>query len=240
MMKVFEDAVRDTKSVPSKEKEHWISSIQAGDQDPVIALLFPRLHYLTHLLITLRDQEDLFMRKALHRIAKDPRSLFLSRLRKVSISGTFESIHRLELVTVCAALPSLILLGVGRLLEELPDCARSAIEIAPSSSSVRGLDIDHCCLSANALFNLIRSAKSLRSLKYTCSGRATHKSFAWVRAAVLQYASTSIEELTLRRSHYDPDWSKAEFSFKSYRNLRVLTIDYALVMGDKFHATDRW
>lgn len=41
MVKVFEDAVRDTKSIPSKEKEHWISSVQAGDQDPVIALIFP-------------------------------------------------------------------------------------------------------------------------------------------------------------------------------------------------------
>lgn len=30
-----------------------------------------------------------------------------------------------------------------------------------------------------------------------------------------------------------------ECSFKSHRNLRVLTIDYALLMGDKFHATDK-
>ena len=241
LMRVFQAAVKDSESIPAEEKEHWISKIKAGDQNPVIALLFPRLHYLTSLVIILDDREDLFMLKALRSIAKNPHSPSLSRLREVEIHGTNAPTHRLELATACAALPSVISLEAHRLVEGPLDSPDSTYEPAPQSSSVRDLKIIGCRFSPNTLFKLIRSAKSLRSLTYTywCPYDGTHLSFAWVRAALLQFASTSLEELTLRRSHSSPEGERMECSFKSYRNLRVLNIDYGLLMGDKFRTTNK-
>ncbi|KAL9072309.1 MAG: hypothetical protein Q9161_003628 [Pseudevernia consocians] len=239
MMTAFEEAVKDSRSIPFEEKEHWISKVKAGNQNPVIALLFSRLHHVTYLKVVLDSMEDIFMFKILQRIVKDPRSPSLSRLREVEILGNFFPTHTSGLITACAALPSVVSLIAHQLVEGPPDTAKSPYEPVSRSSSVRDLEISDCRFSADTLFNLIRSTKSLRSFTYTYTGEGTHPSFSWVRAALLQFARTSLEELTLLRSHSDPDWYKMECSFKSYSNLRVLTIDYGLLMADKFQATNK-
>lgn len=239
MMRAFEEAVNNNKAIPSDEKELWVSKLQAGDQNPVVALLFPLLHYLTRLVIVLNDREDFFMLKALQRIAKDPSSTSLSRLREVEISGTTTPTHRLEMAAACAVLPSIISLEAHRLVEGPLDSAGPTFGLAPHSSSVQNLTINDCRSSPNTLFNLIRSVKSLRSLRYTYSGKGTHPSFTWVRAALLPFVSTSLEELTMHRCHSSPDWDRMECSFRSYCSLRVLTIDYGLLMGDKYDTTNK-
>lgn len=216
-----------------------MSKINAGDQNPAIALLLPQLHHVNYLVINLDEREDFFIRKALQHIVRDPRSPSLSRLIEVEIFGSSEPTHREEMATACAALPAIITLRVHGLVEGPPEPAESRLTLAPHSSSIQDLTLHDCDFSANALFNLIRSAKSLRSLTYSYSSDGTHRSFAWVRAALLQYASMTLEELTLHRSHYTPDWKRTGCSFKSYRKLRVLTIDYTLLMGAEFQTTDK-
>lgn len=235
----IEKAVEDNKSIPSEEKESWLSKLRAHDEDPVIALLLPRLHYLTFLAIVLLGREDFFILKALQSIARDPNSLSLSRLREVKIFGTTAPSHRLDLAIACAALPSLITLKAHRLVEGPLDSAEHAFELTPRSSTVQDLTIYDCRYSADMLFKLIRSAKSLRSLTHTYIGEATRLPFVWTHAALLQFASTSLEELTLRQPLLRPDLDRPECSFKSCQKLLILTIDYALLMGHKMRATNQ-
>lgn len=42
-MGVFKEAVKNTDSIPFEEKEGWILQIEAGDENPPLALLLPRL-----------------------------------------------------------------------------------------------------------------------------------------------------------------------------------------------------
>ena len=85
-MGVFEQLIRDTMST-SEERDRWVADMKAGDESPAIALLFPRLHHLSSLVIVLDNREDRFILQTLQRIAKTPHSSSLSRLRKVGIHG---------------------------------------------------------------------------------------------------------------------------------------------------------
>ncbi len=112
------------------------------------------------------------------------------------------------------------------------------------SSKVEVLTLEGCTISSPALFNLVRCTKSLRSFTYSqldysdsLNSDDANFSITWVCEA-LQYASTSLQELTLRRSHFSPN-SRNACSFTRYRNLRVLRIDFALLMGGQYHATDK-
>ena len=105
-MEAFENAVRNSESIPCEEKEHWISRLNAGDENLVLALLLPRLHYLTSIKIAIKDMDDEFLLPTLKRLAKEPRSSSLSRLLEVEIEGTIRITHPLGLLAIFAALPS--------------------------------------------------------------------------------------------------------------------------------------
>ena len=242
LMKAFEEAVNSARSIPTEEKSHWISKIKAGDETPIIALLLVRLDYITTLFILLDDREDLFIFKTLERIAKNPRLLSLSRLRDLTIFGNLSNLtpgHRFESIAACAALPSVVSLEARRVVEEPLESAEPSLELAIRSSSVRNLEIFECSFSAQTIFSLIRSAKSLHSFSYDYDSVGNPVSCAWVRAALLRYASRSLEELTLRCSELHLYRFREECSFRSYCNLRVLTIDYGLLMGNKYNETNR-
>ncbi|CAF9938624.1 hypothetical protein IMSHALPRED_001027 [Imshaugia aleurites] len=239
LMKAFEGAVNSARFIPTEEKGHWISKIKAGDENPVIALLFSRLDYMTSLLIVLKNQQDHFILKTLQRIAKNPLWSSLSRLCNLKIFGNLLPSHRFRSIAACAALPSIVSLEARELVEEPLDSAEPSLELKPHLSSVRNLKIRDCRFSAQTIFSLIRSAKSLQSFTYTYYREGSSISCAWVRAALLRYASRSLEELTLHDSRFLPDWDGTGCSFRSYCNLRVLTIDYGLLMGNKYYETNK-
>ena len=111
-MRAFEDDINDTKSITSEEKNHWIYHLRAGDENPVIALLFLRLHHLTSLVIALSHLGDPFMLQTLQRITRNPHSLSLSRLRHVQIRRICgigcHSPYDVQYLLACMALPSVV------------------------------------------------------------------------------------------------------------------------------------
>ena len=238
MMRGLTEAVEGSNLIPAEEKEFWSSETNNGNENPIIALLLPRLHYLTRLVIVFKYCEDLFILGTLHRITKDQNSPSLARLRTVEIVGTNHPIDSINFAIVCAALPSIISLSAEGLVEGPIDPAGPGYELAPRSSSVQNIRINDCILSQDILFNLIGSAKSLRSFAYISTRPDTYPPIAWALAALLQYASTSLEELTLHCPVVDQIW-RTECSFRSYLSLRVLTIDYRLLMGRLYLARNK-
>ncbi len=243
-MKAFENAVKKSESIPSEAKEHWISRLNDGDENPVLALLLPRLHYLTSLKIAIKDMEDEFLIPTVKRLVKEPRSSSLSRLLEVEIEGTIGFSHPLYLLAFFAALPSVTSLKGCELIDDSRTLDEVEFPLAEGSSKVENLFLDGCTVSCPALFNLVRCTKPLRSftysqLDYSSSLNSDDADFSieWVCAA-FQYASTSLQDLALRRSHFLPS-SRDACSFKCYRNLRVLSIDFALLMGDQYYATTK-
>lgn len=240
-MEAFKEAVKNTDSIPFEEKEQWVSQIEAGDENPVLALLLPRLHYLTSMKISLRSMVDEFMFQTVERVVKDPRSPSLSRLQQVEISGANLPMHSLGLLTVFAGLPSVISLKACGLDADGSSWDRD-FSLIPQSSNLRDLTLEHCTFSCSAMFNLIKSAKSLRSFTYSLPEdrrNNTTSSFIQARAALLQDAWVSLEELSLRQPYFNPaPTNRTECSFKSWQKLRVLTINYAYLMSNKIRTTD--
>lgn len=242
-MKAFKEAVKNSDAIPFEEKERWISQIEAGNEGPILALLLPRLHYLTSIKISLSlfgSIMDDCIFSAVERVVKDPRSSSLSRLQQVEISGAHLPKHNLGLLTLFAGLPSVTSLKACNL--HVDDSSWDRNSLIERSSNFRDLTLKGCIFSCSALSDLIKSAKSLRCFTYSCpENLRVHNpsSSTWARAALLQYASSLLEELSLSESYRYPNDNRTECSFKSYQNLRVLTIDYAYLMGDMIHTTDK-
>ena len=243
-MQAFKTAVQKTDSIPIGDKERWISRIECGDENPVLGLLLSKLHYLTSINISLTSMEDRFLFQILEGAIKEPGSPSFSRLLEVEISGISLEMHNLCLLTIFAALPSVTSLKARRLFGE-DWHHHKAFSLTPHSSNLRDLDLEGCNISCSAFFNLIKSAKSLRSFTYSypeysdrCYRSETPPAFTWACAALFEYTSTSLEELTLCGYQFIPNPKTSECSFRSYQILRVLTIDYALLMGNKILATN--
>ena len=239
-MEVFEKAVRSTDSIPSTEKQRWIDQIY--NLETVVALLLPRLTFLTNITILIIFDIDDFLLPTLRRIAKDPHSPSLCSLREVEILGLPEL--QLSLATAFAALPSVVSLKSSGLRG---DGDQVGCLLAAGCSNLQSIKLDaDWTLPCAALTNLIKSTRSLRSFsygQYSLGGHplegsdVTSFTFTWLRAALFQYASISLEELSLRSYYLDYEHRK-ERSFKNFQRLRVLDIDLAILIGTKIRALD--
>lgn len=243
-MRAFQKHVQDTRSIPSTEKESWISEMKAGNEGPFIALVFLQLDHLTSLVIVTGLREDFFISETLQRIAKEHNSPSLSRLRTVRIICKTPCHSGVQYLTAFAALPSVVSLSACEVHDMLLnggslDTAEQKFEVASQSSNIQDLDIHVSFLSDDTLFKLVRSAKSLRSFSYTFTFWGTRPFPARLCEILHLLASTSLEELKLYCYSFEPILVPLEFDFKLYRNLRVLTIDYRLLTSDQSLATDK-
>ena len=190
-MRAFEQCIKNTKCIKSVEKDRWIRYTRAGDETPLFALMFLRLHHLTSLVIAVTDLEDPFMLQTLQQIAKDPHSLSLSRLRHVEIrrprrSRSLSRAQDVQYLLACAALPSIVSVEGYDLYEPLfigvreepsndeessgvlcdPKSAQGAFELGSQTSRLQHLKVQGCMILRDTLGPLIRSARSLRSFTY--------------------------------------------------------------------------
>ena len=218
-MKAFEKGVKDTNSIPSADKEDWISKIHAGDEDPLISLLVMQLHCLTNIKMELGNNISVLF-ETMKSIVKDPRSLSLSQLRNVEIYGNRPN-HHMGLAVCFAALPSVVSLTARGLNEQALGSKDNSFNLSPHSSSVRDLTLDRCTFSIETMSILIASIRSLRSFR--CDNYRTEydPSFANMLTILQQHASSSLEEVSILS---DSEGS----NFGSYTKLRVLTISYGL------------
>ena len=243
--RTIEQSVQETASIPSPEKEHWISEMKTGNEDPFVALLLLRLDSITRLVIVTRFLDDFFISRTLERIAKDHSSQSLSRLRTVQILCMTPSRYTMQYLNAFAALPSVVSLSAYNISETLGangslDPLAPRFEVARRSSSLQNLDFETCTLSGDTLYRLIGSAKSLRSFSYTNIHPWTRPYLTRVFETLHWLASTSLERLEIRCALFHPViLSPVELNFKVFRSLRVLTIDYGLLTSYQFSATDK-
>lgn len=238
MLSAFAAAVKSTKLIPCEEKEDWISKIKRGNENPVIALLLTRLHCLSSISIDLNLLPDDFILKTVKRIVKAPGLVSLAQLRKVEINGGVCTHRKWRLATAFAALPSVVSLTACCLAEESRGSAEPSFDVAPLSSAVQDLNIDRCRVSEDAVLNIIASTRSLRSFRYCRPRASTHPFLAWICGALVQHASTSLENLTLCCSKVNESLDNFECGFQSYTKLRTLTIDLGLYLGDEIRTAD--
>ena len=242
--RTIEQSVQDTASIPSPEKEHWISEMKAGNEDPFIALLFLRLDSITSLVIVTRFLDDFFISRTLERIAEDHSSQSLSRLRTVRILCMTPSRYTMEYLNAFAALPSVVSLSAYNISETLRadgslDPAAPRLEVARRSSSLQNLEFETCTLWGDTLYTLIGSAKSLRSFSYTNIHPRTRPHLTKVFELLHWLASTSLERLEIRCALHPVFLSPEELNFMVFHNLRVLTIDYGLLTSYQSSARDK-
>ena len=190
-MRAFEQCIEHTKCIKSVEKDRWIRYIRDGDETPVFALIFLRLHHLISLVIAVSGLEDPFMLQTLQQIAKNPHSLSLSRLRHVEIrrprpSLSLSRAQDVQYLLACAALPSIVSVEGYELYESSsmdlheeqsnneessgalfdPKSEQDAFELVSQTSSLQHLKFQGCVIRRDTLGKLIRSARSLRSFTY--------------------------------------------------------------------------
>ena len=166
-MEVFQNAIRMSGLIPLEEKIRWESQINAGNENPVLALLLPQLRYLTSIRLSTEHVTDEFLFRTLERVVKQPRSSALSQLKEVEIRGQNSP---LCLLTVFAALPSVTSLKASGLYEECRTYDEVTFPLIGRSSNLQEITLERCNISYPALFNLIISAKSLRSLTFIPPG----------------------------------------------------------------------
>ena len=237
-LRAFAEAVGNTKSIHCEEKEDWISKIKVGNENPIIALLLTRLHCLNSIRIDLDVSPESFIFKIVKGFVEAPGSLSLSQLREAEINGGLDVHHYWRLARAFVALPSVVSLTACCLVEESPGSAEPSFDVAPQSSAVQDLNIDRCRVSENAILDLVRSTRSLRSFEYCRCRASTYPSFAWICGALFQHTSTSLERLSLRCSNVNESLDNIKCGFQSYTKLRILTIDLDLYLGDTIRTAD--
>lgn len=234
-MKAFEKAVKDTDYIPSADKEGWISKVHAGDEDPLLSLLFTQLHCLTSVKLIM-DNERSVLFEILKGIVEDPRSLSLSQLQHVAIYGNSPNQH-LELAVCFAALPSVISLTARHINERASVSEAIIFDLPPHSSNVRELNLDHCESSIATASILIAATKSLRSFQCDSYTMAHDPLFANMLTTLQQHASSSLEELSIRCSE-DVVFDSQGRILGNYMHLRLLTIKYVTTVHCRPLTTD--
>ena len=234
-MKVFEKAVKDIDSIPSADKEGWISTIRAGDKDPFMSLLVSQLICLTSIKLEL-DNEHSHLFEILKGIVEDPRSLCLSQLQNVEIHGRGLNQH-MELAVCFAALPSVVSLMARNLYERASGYKAVSFDLPPHSSNIRELNLNRCKCSIATMSTLIAGINSMRSFQCRCYEMAFDPLFANMLTTLQQHASSSLEELSILCSEDIIFDSKRSF-FGKYTHLRLLTIKYATIADCKPPTTD--
>ena len=225
-MEGFEKAVNDMDSIPSADKERWISRIHAGDEDTLMSLLFSQLHCLTSIKLEL-DNDRSFLFEILKGIVEDPRSLCLSQLRNVEISGNGGLNQHMGLALCFAALPSVVSLTARKLRERPLGPRTMSFDLPPHSSNIRELNLDECKSSIATMSILIAGIKSLRSFQCHCFQMAFDRLFANMLTTLQQHASSSLEELSIHCSEAVIFYSKGSV-LGEYTHLRLLTIKYVV------------
>ena len=268
-MRKFEQCIENTNSIKPVERDRWIRYIRAGDETPLFALIFLRLHHLISLVITVSGLEDPFMLQTLQQIAKNPHSISLSRLRHVEIrrprpSLSLSRAQDVQYLLACVALPSIVSVEGYELYESLPmdfheepsndeessgvlfdpKSGQDAFELVSKTSSLQHLKVQGCVIRRGTLGKLIRSARSLRSFTYAQVRRHRQDiepSHTWVCEVLLESASTTLNKLVL---DYSPRphygyYYETGLDFSNFIHLRTLIIDHSSLVGWNFQAVDK-
>ena len=200
LMALFIDAIGKTSFVPLNQVSRWTTSIMAGYEDPILALLSLLLPNLT--TITLMDEGyhgELFQ-ETIQRIAEAEKMMFLTRLVTVNIVFTSnKNCMDLDWLKKFAALPLVQSIHVSQMgTIEVEDFIDDTQYFKPGSYNITELTFTNSGLRPKFLFQFLESIKGLKRFSYVHPDEifCRFEPF-WIRVALLANAKHTLESLKI-------------------------------------------
>ena len=202
VMALFIETIRQSSFVPRTETSRWITSVEAGDEDPIFALLCMLLPHLS--TVALKANAfcgGLISQETIMRLAETEKTLFLTRLVTVNIEcEDNEGQFALGWFTRFAALPSVQRLHIDRMgIDKVDEFIVDYLDHFVSVSySIKELTFTRSSLHPEILAKLLDSVKGLKSFSYLDLNEMLHKIKPyWIRTALLAHAKHSLEYLAI-------------------------------------------
>lgn len=235
-MALFIEEIRKAVLGP-KEVRHWITSVRAGDEDPILALLSLVLTRLTRITLKSfrRDRGDLFL-KAIEHIARAEHGRGSTRLATVDLhipsrtsdkesdeESDEESEYEwcwLKRLATLSTVQSLYVKGVGIL--ENDDVPTGEQFFIPGTSDITEVTFVESGVGPKMMFGFLESIKGLKRFSYVKPHEDAFHEFEpfWMRAALLTNAKHSLEYLNIACSEVDE--RKLLGDFRGFTALREL------------------
>lgn len=222
-MASMEEAV--TAFVPSDQVPAWVTAIERGDEDPVLALLLVQLSNVTTLTL---EPMGITSRRFFHTlisIPETPGGPLLSNLTTLEIHGPWSlprGRHRdWQAINVFARLPSLqsIIAGTIYIVGSGED---GHYALPPRSSNVSTLIIEKSYINAKLLCKLLQGFKSLKQLSFEDINRAPRPiGTLQIFTVLLTEAKTSLEYLKLLMPE-DAEMKDNMGRLREFENLREI------------------
>ena len=191
-MLLFQDALRKLGEV-----EDWSKDMEAGDEDPIIAILLTLLPGLRTLRIKELPLNGVTF-GVIQYIAEYKSTTMLSELEEVEISydQDFESKDTL-VIRPFAMLPSMKKLSCSNFKEDWsPYAAESRMPL--QISNISELTITGNDISSKNLFEILGGFKALKRFAYLEPAASQDFDPFWIRAALVAYARHSLEQLIIQ------------------------------------------
>ena len=200
IMALFIQAIGKTSFVPLNEVSRWTTSIRAGDEDPILALLTLRLPNLA--TVTLIDEGcngELFQ-ETIQRIAEAEKMVFLMRLVTLNIVfASTENYMDLDWLKKFAALPLVQSIHISQMgAIEGENFIDDTQYFKPGSYNITELTFTNSGLRPKFLFQLLESIKGLKKFSYVHPDEmfCRFEPF-WIRVALLANAKHTLQSLKI-------------------------------------------
>lgn len=217
--------------VSSDQVPAWITAIESGDEDPILALLLLQLPKVAAFNIMIMGPTCQRLFQTLERILEAPGASLLPNLTNVDINweeSNPDHLHRdWEAINTFAKLPSLRTLRSWNIyIDDNDDDSRYILP--PRSSNVSSLIFTDCVIGVQRLSKLLEGFKALKRLTYDgyFPDRDPFETFG-IRAALEAHTKASLEYLELLQ--WDATHTLSMGSLQEFENLTEVETDLMLL-----------
>ena len=191
-MLLFQDALREMGEV-----EEWIEDMEAGDEDPIIAILLTLLPELRTLRIKELPLNGVTF-GVIQYIAEYMSTTMLSELEGVEISYDNDVGSKgTSVIRPFAMLPSMKKLSCSNFKQDWSPCAAES-RMPLQISNIYELTITGNGPSSKNLFEVLGGFKALKRFVYLKPAASQDFDPFWIRAALVAYARHSLEHLIIQ------------------------------------------
>lgn len=214
------------RSMPPDHSSAWVTAIESGDEDPILAILLLQLRNVATLKLSYVMVTYQLVFQTLTRILETPGVPHLSNLTTLEVYPQGSDPDRSpnwHAINIFAKLPSLQSVIAWNLWIEDHDDDRDYL-LHPRSSNVSSLMFTQISISAQRLYEFLRGFRELKKFSYRDTYRDEHlfETF-WIRAALLTYARASLEYLSLTRIYTNEKSYMG--SLRDFENLKKISTE---------------
>ena len=227
-MQLFERAVKNSEFISESEAEKWISEIDEGGEEPLLALFIPLTPNLNSIELDVRGKDERYLLKMFHSIAKAPAATALSHLTNIELAhaGSRYIHHDFNWVIILSSLPSLKSIN-GWCIGQIEDQSELHLPVPPRWSNVKILCLHHSDIDYKRLSNYLQCVRALQKFSYTpyrsCSLFAPSQ-----LCTALASTANSLKELQI-----SSDYGRGSHvgSLRGFNCLTDLSTQYSMLLG---------